>query len=99
MNLVGKILVILILVMSLVFMGMSVAVYATHKNWKDAINNPTTGLKVKMQTADAQNKELKATNDKLQQQIALEEAAKRDALGKLQAELDRLQTEYRQLAT
>jgi len=99
MNLVGKILVILILVMSLVFMGMSVAVYATHKNWKDAINNPTTGIKAKLQAEQAKNSELKANFDKLQQQIALEEAAKRDALGKLEGELTRLQTEYRQLAT
>jgi septal ring factor EnvC (AmiA/AmiB activator) len=37
MNLVGKILVMLILVMSLVFMGFAVAVYSTHKNWKEVV--------------------------------------------------------------
>ncbi len=34
MNLVGKIFIVLILVMSLVFMGLVVAVYTTHTNWR-----------------------------------------------------------------
>ena len=37
MNLVGKILVVLILVMSLVWMSWAVMVYATHQNWKEEI--------------------------------------------------------------
>jgi hypothetical protein len=37
MNLFGKILVMLNLLMSLVFMGFAVAVYSTHKNWKEVI--------------------------------------------------------------
>lgn len=36
MNFLGKILIVAILIMSLLFMGLSMAVYATHKNWKDA---------------------------------------------------------------
>ena len=35
MNLVGKIFIVLILVMSLVFMSFAVVVYATHHNWKE----------------------------------------------------------------
>ena len=35
MNWLGKVFVVLILIMSLVFMGLAMAVYATHKNWKD----------------------------------------------------------------
>jgi ABC-type Na+ efflux pump permease subunit len=34
MNWLGKVFVIVILIMSVVFMGLSMAVYATHKNWK-----------------------------------------------------------------
>jgi hypothetical protein len=34
MNWLGKVFVVVILIMSLVFMGLSMAVYATHKNWK-----------------------------------------------------------------
>ena len=37
MNLFGKILIMLNLLMSLVFMGFAVAVYSTHKNWKEVI--------------------------------------------------------------
>jgi len=37
MNLFGKILIMLNLLMSLVFMGFAVAVYSTHKNWKDVV--------------------------------------------------------------
>ena len=44
MNLVGKIFIISIAVMSLVFMSFALAVYATHKNWRDAISNPDTGF-------------------------------------------------------
>jgi hypothetical protein len=57
MNLVGKIFVVLILVMSLVFMGFAVAVYATHKNWMDAVNRTEASegkpLGLKQQLADA----------------------------------------------
>lgn len=35
MNLVGKIFVLLIFIMSLVFMSTAVMVYATHRNWKE----------------------------------------------------------------
>jgi hypothetical protein len=37
MNLFGKILIMLNLLMSLVFMGFAIAVYSTHKNWKEVI--------------------------------------------------------------
>lgn len=37
MNLFGKILIMLNLLMSLVFMGFATAVYSTHKNWKDVV--------------------------------------------------------------
>ena len=37
MNWLGKVFVVLILIMSLVFMGLSMAVYATHKNWRKVI--------------------------------------------------------------
>ncbi|MBL9094072.1 MAG: hypothetical protein JNL96_22835 [Planctomycetaceae bacterium] len=40
MNLFGKILVALNLVMSLVFMSFAVAVYSTHQNWRDVVQRP-----------------------------------------------------------
>ncbi len=43
MNLVGKIFVVLVLLMSLVFASFAVAVYATHKNWMLVVDNPSPG--------------------------------------------------------
>jgi len=40
MNLVGKILVVALLVMALVFSSFTLAVHATHKNWKLMVDNP-----------------------------------------------------------
>ena len=40
MNLLGKIFVVVITVMSVVFMTLALAVYATHKNWKDIVEGP-----------------------------------------------------------
>ena len=44
MNWLGKVFVVVILIMSLVFMGLSMAVYATHKNWKDVSEKLVTAL-------------------------------------------------------
>lgn len=50
MNFLGKILIVAILIMSLLFMGLSMAVYATHKNWKQVGEN----LKKSLDTANAE---------------------------------------------
>ena len=39
MNLVGKIFVVLILVMSVLFMAFAMALYATHRNWREMVIN------------------------------------------------------------
>jgi hypothetical protein len=44
MNWLGKVFVVVILIMSLVFMSLSMAVYAMHKNWKQAADNLNTQL-------------------------------------------------------
>ena len=60
MNLVGKIFVVLVLVLSLVFMAMAVAVYATHRNWRDMVLRPVEvdgkpkGLKLQLSEAQAE---------------------------------------------
>jgi hypothetical protein len=60
MNLVGKILVVALFVMALVFSSFTLAVHATHKNWKMMVDNPTPqpgqqpGLKQVLADRDAQ---------------------------------------------
>jgi multidrug efflux pump subunit AcrA (membrane-fusion protein) len=98
MNLVGKIFVLLILVMSVVFMAFSVAVYATHRNWKDVITNPATGLKKQLDEANARVKNLDAINTKLQQEVQTEEQARIQALNKLRSEYTEVKRRHDELS-
>ena len=109
MNLVGKIFIVLIFVMSLVWMGFSVAVYATHQNWMNVVENPEAtaavplGLRYQVQKQKDANTELKDKLDKTSEQLAAEKAAKRQALTKLEtekAELERQRDEQqKEIAT
>ena len=96
MNLVGKIFVVLILVTSVLFMAFAMAVYATHKNWREVVlNEPATaapdkplGLTYQLKNEQAHNKELTDQMDKLTLQFKAEEKAKTDAIAKLESELE-----------
>jgi hypothetical protein len=93
MNLVGKIFVVLIVFMSLVFMTFAIGVYATHKNWREAVVG-ADGLSKQLADAQARNKEL---NDQLTLRIKdleAEKVARKDALAKLENELSILKEEY-----
>lgn len=103
MNLVGKIFIVLIFVMSLVWMGFSVAVYATHQNWRNVVEDPDNGLNAQLQQQKDWNEELKTKLDKASEQLDTEQAAKRQALTKLEtekAELERKRDEQqKEIAT
>lgn len=96
MNLVGKIFIVLIFIMSLVFMSFVVAVYATHTHWRDVVMNQQAtadkplGLKPQLDQQKARNQELSDQLDKLKQEVATEKAAKRQQLAKLETENDEL---------
>jgi len=94
MNLVGKIFVVLIVIMSIVFMSLTVVVYATHTNWRDKVIHPETGLNAQLSKLQ---KEKQALTEELTKKIAelnTEKAEKKDALAKLETELAELQKEY-----
>jgi hypothetical protein len=101
MNLIGKLLVMLILVMSIVFMGFAVAVYATHQNWIDVISRPPEkatsglplGLKYQLEQAQARNKELAAQFAAIQEEVSKEKAAREQAVAKLEQEKSDLKKE------
>ncbi len=93
MNLVGKIFIVLIFVMSLLWMAFSTAVYATHRNWKEHVENPDDGLKVRLDRQKERNDEIKAQLDSMSESLAAEKAAKRQALTKLETERIQLQTQ------
>ncbi|MEX2027258.1 MAG: hypothetical protein WEH44_08150 [Pirellulaceae bacterium] len=95
MNLLGKIFVVLILVMSLMFMTMALMVFATHKNWKqeimrtaaDAGPGQAVGWKARYAQLVAQNQQLAADHLALQKEVVAEKTAKAEAVAKLQTEL------------
>jgi septal ring factor EnvC (AmiA/AmiB activator) len=87
MNLIGKIFVVLIFIMSLVFMAFSVAVYGTHQNWKKTAEK----LKTDVQTERDKFTKLEEEKKKLEEDIAKEAIAKREALAKLETEKAELQ--------
>lgn len=99
MNFVGKIFVVLITVMSLVFMAFAVAVYSTHKNWRDVVMNPTPapgkelGLKPKLDQARAANNDLQLQIEALKASIETEQAGRREQVAKLEQEKELLTRE------
>lgn len=106
MNLFGKILVFLILIMSLVFMTMALIVYATHKNWKEEITRTPSeagagqvGWKARWEQLVAQNQQLTAKNEALQKSVVAERTAKAEALAKMQTELSSRMAELKEAQT
>jgi hypothetical protein len=105
MNLVGKIFIVLIFVMALLWMGFSVAVYATHQNWKDIVENTEAtagkplGLQPQLDQQKQRNQDLKDQVDKITAQLAAEVAAKRQALTKLETEKAELERQRAQMET
>jgi len=93
MNLVGKIFIVLILLMSLTFMGFAVAVYATHQSWLEAINNPTTGYKAKLELATTKRNQLEAQLAELKERTDAERTARVAKLGTLETERTELRRE------
>jgi len=90
MTLLGKVFTVLIFIMSILFMGFSVVVFATHRNWKMLVDNPTAteryplGMKQQLQAQVETNKGLRAELDSLRNQLAVEMAARRSAISVLE---------------
>ncbi len=92
MTTLGKVFTVLIFIMSILFMGFSVVVFATHRNWKMLVDNTDTakgplGLKQQLQAQVETNKGLRAELDSLTNRLAVEMAARRSALSALETKL------------
>jgi hypothetical protein len=106
MNVLGKVLIILVLVLSVMFMSFAIVVYSTHRNWREAAE----GLQKQLTDARTEMNNLKGEHDRQVEQLAAEELAARQQAAKLEAEramlaetnttiraeLDRLQQDQRQ---
>src|SRR4029453_42584 len=93
MTLIGKIFTVLIFVMSIVFMSFSVMVFATHKNWKDYVTNPTTGLQKQLDLAKQAKADADAQIAQLKENLRNEQAARAAAIGVLTARNVRLEAD------
>jgi hypothetical protein len=71
MNWLGKVFVVVILIMSLVFMGLAMAVYATHKNWRTVSDT----LKGKLDKAQIDNTALKTEHNRQVESLEREKTA------------------------
>lgn len=90
MTLVGKIFTVLIFIMSLVFMSFAVMVFATHQNWRDLVKSTDSskpGLERRLELKTAELTAAKAEHERTKQQLALEQASRRQALAALQTRL------------
>ena len=99
MKLTGQILTVMILVMSLVFMSLSLAVYATHRNWKDAVErdqpgpNGALGLKKQLESERKESNNLRVQIADLMKKIAAEDLDKRQRLANLETHRAELESE------
>jgi chromosome segregation ATPase len=102
MNRFGKILIVSILAMSILFMASSVAIYYTHKNWKAVILRPQAdvkpgeplGLKEQLAEANKRVTTLKEQFEKLQKTVQTEDLDQRGRMGKLEVERAELNKVY-----
>ncbi len=97
MNYIGKILVGLILVMSLVFMSFAIAVWSVNRNYYEAIKGPN-GWSQKLTQARAEKQQLTQEKEELLKQLNAETAAKRAAVARLESEVAGLQRQNRDLS-
>jgi hypothetical protein len=95
MNIIGKIFVFAVFVMSLVFMSFAVAIYSSHTNWEREVNRKPEevqgvqkpGLKYQLEQAESDRKKLKQEIDILVKKVAESEAARDQVVAKLQSAL------------
>ena len=105
MNLIGKILTVVIFILSIIFMTMVLAIYATHKNWREAVETTPEqvtatrplGLKYVLQDEKKKNEALKNDLQKLTDEKNKELDAKVQALTKLENENSLMKDQIKQL--
>src|SRR5947199_214821 len=95
MNWLGKVFVVVILIMSLVFMGLALAVYATHKNWQQV----SVDLKKKLTDAQSENAKLQTEHNRMVEDLKGKKEAAEQQLAKLDSESKALTDRYAQAQT
>ena len=94
MNFVGKMLILLTLAMSVVFMAFALCVYAAHRNWKNAMRAPARrnwagGIQLKQREEKKRDAGHRGKN-RLKTEVAKERQAQLQALAKVESQRDEL---------
>ncbi|QDT11703.1 hypothetical protein [Planctomycetes bacterium K23_9] len=92
MTLLGKSFSVIIMLLSLVFMVLALAVNASHRNWRDVVLGPD-GYKVQIETITRENEQLADAKTRVQASLDREQAARRTALAAMQTQQDQLEGE------
>ena len=90
MTLLGKVFTLMVFLLSVIFFTLSIAVNASHINYRDMVENKNTGLKAVLAREQAKSRELLELVDKQKDAIATEQLARRAALSSLQTQLELL---------
>ncbi len=93
MTLLGKSFSVVILILSLTFMVLALAVNASHRNWRDVVLDEDDGLKTQIESIATENEQLQESRERAQNDLNRERAARRTALAALQTQLDALETQ------
>jgi len=96
MTLLGKIMTVLIFIMSVVFMALAMATFATHRNWRELADNndaSNPGLKQRIEKLVEDNNKYKALLEQVRMKLAEEQAARRAAISNLHGKLAYSQSE------
>jgi len=96
MNIVGKIFVFAVFVMSLVFMSFAVALYSTHTNWKEEIERTSDqvrpgkplGYKEQVANLEKQRKELEEEINSLVTKVKASETARDNVIAQIQTAIE-----------
>ena len=85
MNWLGKVFVVVILLMSMMFMLLALMVYANHKNWRAVIEGPN-GLEKRLADARTESEQLKTQFLRREEELKAETEAQSRQVRKLEAE-------------
>ena len=99
MTLLGKSFTAVILILSTVFMVLSLAVNASHRTWKDVVITGVDGrpgLKKQIEDISRVNEQLRESRQRTLAALDREQAARQTALAALQTQLDRLDSDLQQ---
>jgi uncharacterized protein YlxW (UPF0749 family) len=90
MTLLGKWFLAFTCFLSIVFMILALVANASHRNWRNVVLDPATGLKKRVETVEQTNQQLRDARERTQLALDREQAARRTALAALQTQLDQL---------